>query len=162
MKLKRCALSLLLATLGLAALFAVSCSADLRRPAVNTNSLPGVIEAELRSDHKYYELGEPIRVRATLKNVSRRVQVLGNETVPVVDIRMQSNAEIREWSQEHPNEIKRQVTLKPGESYVVEWVMTPTLQTTCSFGAWWADSSGDRSVMAISVNYGVLPPGPMP
>jgi hypothetical protein len=159
---KRCALSLLLACLGLAVLLAVGCGTDLRRPAVHTNSLPGVIEAELRSDHKYYELGEPIRVHVTLKNVSRGVQVLGNETAPVVDIGMQSNAEIHEWSQEHPNEIKRQVTLKPGESYVVEWVVPPTLRTICSFGAWWADSSGDRSAMGISVNYGVLPPGPMP
>jgi hypothetical protein len=162
MRLKRCALSLLLATLGLTALFAVSCGTDLQQPARDTNSLPGVVEAELWSDHKHLEFGEPIRVRATLKNVSREVQVLGNETVPVIDIRMRSYAEVREWSQEHPNEVKHQVTLKPGASYVIEWIVTPTLRTTYTFIAWWAEPRGLRPQMAISIDCGVLPPGPMP
>jgi hypothetical protein len=64
MRLKRCALSLLLACLGLAALLlAAGCLDTSRNPVRNTNSLPGVIEAEIQSDHFYYEFGEPVRLR---------------------------------------------------------------------------------------------------
>ena len=164
---KRCALSLLLACLSLAALLAVGCGTDLRQQARGTNSLTGVIEAELWSDHKYLELGKPIRVRVTLKNVSREIQMLGgkgeNENKPVVDILMQSSmTEGRWWSQEHPNDVKYLITLKPGEAYVVEWIVTPTLKATYNVNAWWADSEGDRSGMGVTIFYGIRPPGPMP
>ena len=167
MKLRRCALSLLLACLGLAALLlAAGCASNLREPVRSTNSLTSVIEAEIRSDHWYYEFGEPVRVRVTLKNVSREIQVLGgkgeNENMPVVEIQMRSDAEDRWWSQEHPDDVKRVVTLRPGESYIIEWSMTPTLQTSYSFGAWWADPRGFRNAMGVTIFYGVRPPGPLP
>jgi hypothetical protein len=164
---KRCALSLLLACLGLAALLlAAGCTSNLREPVQNTNSLPGVIEAELWGDHQYYEFGEPVRVRVTLKNVSHEIQVLGgkdeNANKPVIEIQMGSSAERRLWSQEHPDEVKYLVTLKPGESYVVEWIVTPTVRGVCGFGAWWADPRGFRGAMGITIDYGIRPPGPMP
>ena len=161
---KRCALSLLLACPGLAILLlAASCASNLREPVRSTNSLTGVIEAEIQSDHGYYDFGEPVRVRVTLKNVSRKIQVLGNETGPVADIRMQSYTETREWSQEHPNDVKRLVTLKPGESYVIEWIVTLTERASYGVTAWWADSTGFRVEMGFGIYYGVLPTmGPMP
>jgi hypothetical protein len=159
---KRCALSLLLTFLSVAVLLLVAGCDNSRDPVWNTNSLPGVIEARIQSDHWYYEFGEPVHIRVMLKNVSRKVQILGNETGPVVDISLMRSGEAHEWAQEHPNDVKRQVTLKPGESYVIEWVVTPTLQATYNVNAWWADSEGDRSGMGVTIFYGIRPPGPMP
>ena len=116
----------------------------------------------MQSDHLYYEFGEPVRIRVTLKNVSRKIQVLGNETGPVVDIRLARSGEAHEWAQEHPDDVKRQVALKPGESYIVEWIMTPTVHGFYVATAWWMDSQGERAAMGVPVDYGVRPPGPMP
>jgi hypothetical protein len=164
---KRCALSLLLACLGLAILLlAAGCIDTSRNPVRSTNSLTGVVEAEIQSDHWYYEFGEPVRIHVALKNVSREIQLLGgkgeNENKPVVDVRMRVGTEDHWWSQEHPNDVKYLVTLKPGEAYVVEWIVTPTLQATYDFAAWWADPRGFRNEMGVAIFYGVRPPGPLP
>ena len=167
MKLKCCALSLLLACLGVTVLLlAAGCIDTSRNPVRSTNSLTGVVEAEIWSDHWYYDSGEPVWVRVTLKNVSREIQALGgkgeNEGKPAVDILMRGGTEDHWWSQAYPDKVKNQVTLKPGEVYVIEWVVTPTLQATYGFIAWWADPRGFRPKMGISIDYGVLPPGPLP
>jgi len=164
MKLKRCALSLLLARLGMAILLlAAGCSSNLRKPMRGTNSLTGVIEAEIQCDHWYYDFGESVHIQARLKNVSRKDLVFGNETVPVMDIRIQSSpTDAHYWAQEHSDDVKRLVTLKPGESYTVEWTMTPTSQAIYGIDAWWTDSEGDRSGMGTTIFYGVRPPGPLP
>jgi hypothetical protein len=157
---KRRALSLLLACLGLAVLLlAAGCIDASRDPIRNTNSLTGVIEAEIQSDHFYYEFGEPVRLHVTLKNVSREPQTLGNGTGPVVDIRLEASGVGREWAQEHPNDVKRQVILKPGESYIVEWIVTPTVRASYGVTAWWTDSTGKRVEMGIGVHYGMGLPG---
>ena len=166
---KRCALSLLLACLGLTALLlAAGCTSRLREPVRSTDRLPGVIEAEIWSDHWHYDFGEPVRVRVTLKNVSREIQILGgkgeNEGKPAVDILMRGGIEDYWWSQAYPDKVKNVVTLKPGKAYVVEWVVTPTLQAQYGFTAWWADPrpTGFRNDMGFAILYGVEPPGPLP
>ena len=156
----RCALSRLLACLGLAALLlAAGCTDTSRNPARNTNFLTGVIEAEIQSDHFYYEFSEPVSLRVTLKNVSREPQTLGDGAEPVVDIRLETSGVGREWAQEHPNDVKRQVVLKLGESYIVEWIVTPTGRAYYVATAWWTDSKGDRTDMGIPVDYGTSLPG---
>ncbi len=160
---KRCALSLLLATLGLAGLLlAAGCTSNLRNPVRNTNSLPGVIEAEIQSDHFYYEFGEPVRLRVTLKNVSREPQTLGNGTGPVVDIHLVASGKAREWAQEHPDDVKRLVILKPGEGYIVDWIVIPTGRDSYGVTAFWIDPRGERLGMVIGIHYGISLPGPMP
>jgi hypothetical protein len=54
--------------------------------------------------------------------------------------------------------------LKPGEAYVVEWIVTPTLQAQYVFTAWWADPqpTGFRNEMGVAIFYGIQPPGPLP
>jgi hypothetical protein len=159
---KRCALSLLLAFLSVAVLLLAAGCDTSWDPVQNTNSLPGVIEAGIQSDHLYYEFGEPVRLRVTLKNVSREPQTLGNGTGPVVDIRLATSGKAHEWAQEHPDDVKRQVVLKPGEPYIVEWIVTPTVRAPYGVTAWWMDSAGERAGMVIGVDYGIRPPGPMP
>ena len=167
MKLKCCALSLLLACLGVTVLLlAAGCIDTSRNPVRSTNSLTGVVEAEIQCDHWYYEFGEPVRIRVALKNVSREIQMLGgkdkNENKPVIDVQTSSSGRDRSWSQEHPNEVKYLVTLRPGESYVVEWMVTPTVRGTYNFEAEWADPRGFRPKMGVTIFYGIRPPGPMP
>ena len=160
---KRCGLSLLLACLSVAVLLlAAGCIDNTRDPVRDTNSQPGIIDAGMLADHRYYKLGESVRVRVILKNVSRQIQTLGNDKGPVIDLLLHSNAGDRWWSQEHPEDVERLVTLKPGESYIVEWIVTPTSGDTYYFTAWWTDSEGDRPRMFVSAFYGTRPPGPMP
>jgi hypothetical protein len=163
---KRYALSLLLATLGLAALLlAAGCVSNLREPARGTNSWPGFIEAEIWSDHKYYEFGEPVRIRVTLKNISREIQILGKsgtQNASAVDVTVQAGGEEHSWSQEHSEDAKRLITLRPNESYTIGWTLTPTLRSTYNINAWWKDQAGYQDRVGVSIYYGVRPPGPMP
>jgi hypothetical protein len=167
---KRCALSLLSACLGVAVLLlAAGCVDAMRSALTQQDILSGDYRAEAWNEHTHYYAGEKVRMRVTLTNLSRDPQIWGDTKgiTPVVDIRVfsikQPDGQVEEllWSQEHPGEVKYNVTLKPGESYVVKWEFTPSLLAHYYAYASYINPKGDYR-LGLSFWYGVEPPGPGP
>ena len=107
---KRCALSLLLACLGLVLLLVTGCVDASRDAIIQGHTYPGFYKIEAWNEHARYLAGEQVRMRVTLTNLSRETQVWGDTKgiTPVLDFRVLStkqpdgSVEDHLWSQEHP------------------------------------------------------------
>jgi hypothetical protein len=168
---KRCALSLVLACLGLAVLLLVAGCVDASRDAmIQGDTYSRVYEIEAWNEHARYLVGEKVHMRVTLTNLSSESQVWGDTKAftPVVDIhvfsakRADNQAEEYQWSQEHPDEAKYSITLKPGESYVIKWEFAPRLKDHYYAFVEYALAQGESNILNLSFSYGVQPPGPLP
>ena len=168
---KRCAVSLLLACLGLAmlllAISLTACDNAARKPVIATSQLPGVYTVELWSEYKYYELGEPVRLKATLTNVAKDTITFGSASgsVPVLDIELRTpggeQTEERFWSKENPLQAKQLVTLAPRESLSISWTVTLSVRSAYRVLVRWTDPRvGERFATGTSISYGVLLPNP--
>jgi hypothetical protein len=167
MRLKRCALSLLLACLGLVLLLMVGCVDAMRSEDYQRDILDGDYSAAAWNEHSHYYAGETVRMRVTLTNLSRETQIWGDGKgiTPVVDIRVFSikqpdgRAEKHIWSQEHPDEVKYNITLKPGESYTVTWEFRPSLLAHYHAEAQYINPRRGSFSLNLSFLYGINPPG---
>jgi hypothetical protein len=173
---KRCALSLQLACLGLAALLLAAGCIDATRDAkIQGHTYPGLYKVEAWNEHARYYVGEKVRMRVTLTNLSRETQIWGDTKgiTPVVDIRVFSarqpggRADEYVWSQEHPDEVKDSVELKPGESYIIKWEFTPRLLEYYHANVDYImpqlkGYTVERMMLVLDFWYGVEPPGPGP
>ena len=168
---KRCALSLLLACPGLAILLLAAGCIDATRDAkIQGRTYPGFYKIEARNEHARYLAGEKVRMRATLTNLSRETKVWGDtkSLTPVLDFHVlstkQPDGSVEEyiWSQEHPDEVKHSITLKPGESYVVTWDFIPRLQEHYYASAIYTLDQVESQILDLTFSYGVQPPGPLP
>ncbi len=81
--------------------------------------------AQICTDKKEYDFGEPIHITFTVTNISDNPLTLDGGDGPAIDIRVEGE----HWSdrRELTPELTR-VTLEPGESRVLNWVW-PTSQT---------------------------------
>lgn len=84
------------------------------------------------ADRKYYDFGQPIRLRFEITNLFTQTVTLRSTSpiTPVVDLMLQrippaEGAGRYLWSEAHPDRARQTVTLNPGESYTVEWEVTP-------------------------------------
>lgn len=123
-----------------------------------------VIAFELRTDHEFYESGEPVNVHVALTNVTDQVITLQSKTGvdPVLDLHIQRGPdqnpiEKRVWSDEHPDDVRYTLTLEPGESYEVEWTQVLSTSDVYSVGAVWIDSASAQRKGSISILYDYLP-----
>jgi hypothetical protein len=165
---KRCALSLLLACLGLAALLlAASCGEVPWEPQVTSKSWTGHIDARMWTDHQGYEFGDPVTMGVTLTNVTKETMVLQSQSgdTAVVDIEIEAVRNVGDapivfqWSKENPDKVQRTITLAPGESYVVTWTIQLPVPAIYHVTGDWTNTLG-RFSMVLSIEYGKGFPNP--
>lgn len=174
---KKITLSLLLAWLALVGL--VACVDTSRDPETSASGLPDIYNVELWSEHRYYEFGEPVNLRATLTNVSEYTLTFGSEsgTTPIIDLTIKdfpatATPDERMWSQENLDKVKYLVVLSPGESYVITWALSLSIQTKYLIDIQWMDPFGHPPQSNLepgrigslrnSIYHGLRPPGGPP
>ena len=151
-------------------LLMVGCVDASRDAIIQGHTYPGFYKIEAWNEHARYLAGEQVRMRVTLTNLSRETQAWGDTKgiTPVLDFHVlstkQPDGSVEEhiWSQEHSDEVKHSITLKPGESYVVTWEFTPRLREHYYAFAIYTLGQGESKMLSLSFSYGVQPPGPLP
>jgi hypothetical protein len=121
-----------------------------------------VLAIEIRTDHGAYKFGEPVNIHAKLTNTASQVITLQNRSgkEPVLNIIFQRGPydtpiERRDWSQEHPDQVKYTLTLAPAESYEVEWSLTPSERDVYIIVVPWADNLGYLRTSGFGMSYDV-------
>lgn len=89
-------------------------------------------KTKLRTDRKFYDFGEPVRLSFEITNVFTQTVMLRSTSpiTPVVDLMLQritptGGGDFYIWSKAHPDQTRQTVVLNPGESYTLEWEITP-------------------------------------
>ncbi len=89
-------------------------------------------ETKFVADRKYYDFGQPVRLRFEITNLFTQTITLRSTSpiTPAVDLMLQritpaGVADRYLWSEAHPDRARQPVVLNPGESYTVEWEITP-------------------------------------
>jgi hypothetical protein len=169
---KRCAISSLLVCLCATILLLVTGCDNSRDAQGGERIFGGVFRVGFWNEHLQYYVGERVHIRATLTNISKQAQIWGDTEgiTPVLDINVRSveepngSVEKHIWSQEHSDEAKYRIALKPGESYIITWEFTPSLHT-----AYYADAKynlegkdAEDNKLVLTFFYGIKPPGPLP
>lgn len=158
---KRTRLSLLIACLALLSL-AACYDPDRGAGAYRGTTPDRILAIEIRTDHVTYKSGEPVHIRVKLTNNANQSVTLQSQSgkEPVLDIVFQRgpyNTPIEQqiWSQEYPDQVKYILTLAPGESYEVEWTLTPLQQSVYRIDVPWVDNLGYSGISGFSISYDV-------
>jgi len=124
----------------------------LRGPVVDERD-DGVIRGTLSVSRGRYREGETVEVVFTIKNMTDEPLVLRREDVFVQDIMLVSHVLERKWSTQSGRALQ-ELTLAPGESSTIEWVINDLDPGVYSLvGRWWSADRRDMDTV-VGFDYG--------
>lgn len=127
---------------------------DLLRGPVIDERTDGQIVGTLTVSRGRYKEGEAVEVVFTIKNVSDLPVLLRREDAFVQDIMLFSYELEGQWSTQSGRDL-RELTLAPGESSTIEWVIEDLDPGVYSLlGRWWSSADERETDTVVGFDYG--------